>query len=57
MHMPAAVAWAEWAVWTCNTPQRVLVDQGLAGQKTGGAFLFGAVTKSGRGFDDIPISE
>jgi len=28
MHMPAAAAaWAEWAVWTCNTPHRVTVEK------------------------------
>src|SRR5271154_6115451 len=42
MHTPAAaVAWAEWAVWTCNTPQRVWVDQGLADQKSARPFHVG----------------
>jgi hypothetical protein len=28
MHTAAAVvAWAEWAVWTCNTPHRVTVEK------------------------------
>jgi hypothetical protein len=28
MHMaPRAAAWVAWAVWTCNTPHRVTVEE------------------------------